>query len=108
MALSFGQGSPGTRIQLNDNSQINLSVTPTTVAGVVGFSSRGAFNKILSLNSPAQMDTVLGNGFNNPVFNQGLYAGKAVLRNGGFLEFVRPYSEIDTGFESDLKSCLDK
>lgn len=104
MTLNFGQGSPGVRIQLNDNSQINLNVVSTTVGGVVGFSSRGAFNKILSLNSPAQMDTVLGNGFNNPAFNQGLYAGKAVLRNGGFLEFVRPFNEINTALEDDLKS----
>lgn len=104
MATNFGQGAPGVRIIIQDNSQVNLNVSATTIGGVVGFSSRGAFNKILSLNSPAQMDSVLGNGFNNPVYNQGLYAGKAILRNGGFLEFVRPYDEIDTEFESELKS----
>lgn len=101
---NFGQGAPGVRIELIDNSQINLNVAPTTIGGVVGFSSRGAFNKVLSLTSPAQMDTVLGNGFNNPAFNQGLYAGKAVLRNGGFIEFVRPFGEEDTTTEKELKS----
>ncbi len=106
--MANGQGAPGVRIQLVDNSAgQEVITTPNTVAGVVGFSSRGAFNRILRLTTPTNMDVVLGSGFNRPVFNQGLYAARGVLRNGGFVEFVRPYGEVvntDEDNERELKS----
>lgn len=103
---SFGQGSAGVRIQLFDRSEQDVTTTPNTVAGVVGFSTRGAFNRILSLTSPSQMDVLLGNGFNNSRLNQGLYAARGVLRSGGFVEFVRPYGEVvtDDPNEKELKA----
>jgi hypothetical protein len=89
----FGQGAPGVRIQLRDESQIDLVTQPIVTGGVVGFSSRGELNKIIDITSTADMDVILGPGFNNPQFNQGLYAARAVVQSGGFVEFVRPYGE---------------
>lgn len=89
----FGQGAPGVRIQLRDESQIDLVTQPIVTGGVVGFSSRGELNKIIDITSTADMDVILGQGFNNPQFNQGLYAARAVVQSGGFVEFVRPYGE---------------
>ena len=89
----FGQGAPGVRIQLRDLSQIDLVTQPIVTGGVVGFSSRGELNKIIDITSTADMDVILGQGFNNPQYNQGLYAARAVVQSGGFVEFVRPYGE---------------
>ena len=89
----FGQGAPGVRIQLRDESQVDLVTQPIITGGVVGFSSRGELNKIIDITSTADMDVILGQGFNNPQFNQGLYAARAVVQAGGFVEFVRPYGE---------------
>ena len=89
----FGQGAPGVRIQLRDQSQIDLVTEPIITGGVVGFSSRGELNKIINITSTADMDVILGPGFNNPQFNQGLYAARAVVQSGGFVEYVRPYGE---------------
>ena len=89
----YGQGAPGVRIRLRDASEVNLVTNPTITAGVVGFSSKGEFNKIIDLVSTADQDTILGSGYNNPKNNQGLYAARAMLNAGGFVEFVRPYGE---------------
>ena len=90
----FGQGAPGVRIQLRDLSQIDLVTEPIVTGGIVGFSSRGELNKIIDITSTADMDVILGPGFNNPQYNQGLYAARAVVQSGGFVEFVRPYGEV--------------
>lgn len=90
---TYGQGAPGVRIRLRDASEVNLVTNPTITAGVVGFSSKGEFNKIIDLASTATQDTVLGSGYNNSKYNQGLYAARAILNSGGFVEFVRPYGE---------------
>ena len=87
------QGAPGVRIQLIDASQVTLVVSPNITGGIVGFSTRGELNTIIPFNSTSDMDVILGNGYNNPSFNQGLYAARAVLTSGGFVEFVRPYGE---------------
>lgn len=91
--MALNQGAAGVRIKLLDNSAVDTLTNTNTTAGVVGFSSRGAFNRILRLTSPSQMDTILGNGFNKSYFNQGLYAARGVLNSGGTVEFVRPYGE---------------
>lgn len=109
---SFGQGAPGTRIQLRDESQIDLVSQPIMTGGVVGFSSRGELNKIIDITSTADMDVILGQGFNNPQFNQGLYAARAVVQAGGYIEFVRPFGEevilddndADYAFNQKLKT----
>lgn len=90
---TFGQGAPGTRIRLRDASSVNLVRNPNLTAGVVGYSSRGELNKIIDLTSTAEQDTILGNGYNNPKFNQGLYAARAILNAGGYVEYVRPFGE---------------
>lgn len=90
---TYGQGSPGVRIRLRDASAVNLVTNPRITAGIVGYASKGELNKILTLTSTADQDTLLGNGYNNSKFNQGLYASRAVINGGGFVEFVRPYGE---------------
>lgn len=89
----FGQGAAGVRIRLRDASAVNLVINPNITAGVVGYSSKGELNKIIDLTSTADQDTILGSGYNNPKFNQGLYAARAVINAGGYVEYVRPYGE---------------
>ena len=98
---TFGQGAPGVRIRLRDASAVNLVTNPRITAGIVGYSSRGELNKIIDLTSTAEQDTILGNGYNNPKFNQGLYAARAVINAGGFVEYVRPYGEEIIDDDSD-------
>lgn len=93
MATQYGQGAPGVRIRLIDNSQVTLVNNPRITAGIVGYSSKGEFNKIIDITSSADQDTILGNGFNNPKFNQGMYATRAIVNGNGYVEFVRPYGE---------------
>ena len=93
MATQYGQGAPGVRIRLIDNSQVTLVNNPRITAGIVGYSSKGEFNKIIDITSSADQDTILGNGFNNPKFNQGMYAARAIVNANGYVEFVRPYGE---------------
>lgn len=90
---TIGQGAPGVRIKLRDLSEVNLVFNPNIVAGVVGHSTRGEFNVINDLGSISNVDVKLGTGFTNPKYNQGLYAARAVINAGGFVEFVRPYGE---------------
>lgn len=86
-------GAPGVRIELHDRSGYSLVENPNAVAGVVGFAPRGELNKIRLLTNTAQQDTYFGLGFNNSRYNQGMYATRAVLNAGGYVEFVRPYGE---------------
>jgi len=109
---TFDQGAPGVRIRLRDESAVSLVTNPRITAGVVGYSSRGEFNNIIRLSSTAQLDTILGNGYNNPRFNQGLYAARSIINAGGFVEYVRPYGEAiiddtsnpDYDFNQELKT----
>ena len=94
MATQYGQGAPGVRIRLIDNSQVTLVNNPRITAGIVGYSTKGEFNKIIDITSSADQDTILGNGFNNPKFNQGMYATRAIVNGNGYIEFVRPYGEV--------------
>ncbi len=106
---TFGQGAPGVRIRLRDASAVNLVTNPRITAGIVGYSSRGELNKIIDLTSTAEQDTILGNGYNNPKFNQGLYAARAVINAGGFVEYVRPYGEeiIDDDSDPDYETSQE-
>jgi len=106
----YGQGAPGVRIRLRDLSEVTLVTNPNITAGIVGYSAKGEFNKIIDLTSTADQDTYLGNGFNNARYNQGLYASRAVLNANGFVEYVRPYGEVvitdDTDPEYDTNQSL--
>jgi hypothetical protein len=98
------QGAAGVRIEINDISSVQSVPNPTAIGGVVGFSTRGEFNTIHRLSSTSQIDTVLGNGYNNSKFNQGLYAARALLLGGGNVEFVRPLAESDIKTDTYLVS----
>ena len=107
---TYGQGAPGTRIRLRDNSAVNIVNNPRITAGIVGFSSKGELNKIINITSTAAQDVILGNGYNDPKFNQGMYAARGVLSSGGFTDFVRPFGETvitdDTDPAYDLNQAL--
>jgi hypothetical protein len=90
----LAQGAPGVKIKLIDQSGIDGVSNPSIVAGIVGFSTRGELNKLIPLRNTGAAGTILGNGFNAPQFNQGLYGLNAVLRAGGGVDFVRPFGEI--------------
>ena len=91
--MATRMGSPGVRIELHDNSGYSLVETPNAVAGVVGFAPKGEMNKIQRLTNTAEQDMYFGLGFNNSRYNQGMYAARAVINAGGYVEFVRPYGE---------------
>lgn len=113
MANTFGQGAPGVRIKLRDRSETNLVLNPNIVGGIVGHSSRGEFNTVIDLTSVSNIDTILGRGFNNPKYNQGLYAARSIITAGGFVEYVRPYGEEiitddnDDDYETNQKLKTD-
>lgn len=110
------KGSPGVAIKIEDNSGYSFIENPALIGGVVGYSPKGEFNKILKITNTANQDTILGLGFNQPKWNMGTYATRAVLNNGGHVHFVRPYGEqVDKTDvrKSDLKSdafvvCFDR
>lgn len=110
------KGSPGVAIKIEDNSGYSFIEKPALIGGVVGYSPKGEFNKILKITNTANQDTILGLGFNQPKWNMGMYATRAVLNNGGHVHFVRPYGEqVDKTDvrKSDLKSdafvvCFDR
>lgn len=110
------KGSPGVAIKIEDNSGYSFIENPALIGGVVGYSPKGEFNKILKITNTANQDTILGLGFNQPKWNMGMYATRAVLNNGGHVHFVRPYGEqVDKTDvrKSDLKSdafvvCFDR
>jgi len=87
------QGAAGTRITLVDDSRVEIVDNPNAIGGVVGYSTRGEFNKIHRLGSTPSIDTVLGSGYNNSKYNQGLYAARALVLGGGNVEYVRPLVE---------------
>lgn len=86
-------GAAGVRIELKDSSAYSIVEDPKTVAGIVGFASKGELNKIITLANTAEQDTKIGYGFQSYKYNQGLYAARAVLNAGGYVEFIRPYGE---------------
>ena len=101
------KGSPGVAIKIEDNSGYSFIDNPALIGGVVGYSPKGEFNKILKITNTANQDSILGLGFNQPKWNMGMYATRAVLNNGGHVHFVRPYGEqVDKTDvrKSDLKS----
>lgn len=91
--MATGQGAAGVRVEINDVSEYQIVNDPIITAGIVGFSSKGPLNKIINLSSTEKMDTTLGTGYNNPKFNQGLYASRGILNARGNVEFVRPFGE---------------
>lgn len=110
------KGSPGVAIKIEDRSGYSFIENPALIGGVVGYSLKGEFNKILKITNTANQDSILGLGFNQPKWNMGMYATRAVLNNGGHVHFVRPYGEqVDKTDvrKSDLKSdafvvCFDR
>ena len=110
------KGSPGVAIKIEDRSGYSFIENPALIGGVVGYSPKGEFNKILKITNTANQDSILGLGFNQPKWNMGMYATRAVLNNGGHVHFVRPYGEqVDKTDvrKSDLKSdafvvCFDR
>ena len=110
------KGSFGVAIKIEDRSGYSFIENPALIGGVVGYSPKGEFNKILKITNTANQDSILGLGFNQPKWNMGMYATRAVLNNGGHVHFVRPYGEqVDKTDvrKSDLKSdafvvCFDR
>lgn len=86
-------GAPGVRIELKDSSQYTVIENPNAIAAIVGFAPQGELNKVTRLTNTAVQDTTFGIGFNNWKYNQGLYAARAVLNAGGYVQYVRPYGE---------------
>lgn len=101
------KGSPGVGIKIEDRSGYSFIDNPSLIGGVVGYSPKGEFNKILKITNTANQDSILGLGFNQAKWNMGMYATRAVLNNGGHVHFVRPYGEQVEKTDvrkSDLKS----
>ena len=101
------KGSPGVAIKIEDRSGYSFIENPALIGGVVGYSPKGEFNKILKITNTANQDSILGLGFNQAKWNMGMYATRAVLNNGGHVHFVRPYGEQVEKTDvrkSDLKS----
>lgn len=101
------KGSPGVAIKIEDRSGYSFIDNPSLIGGVVGYSPKGEFNKILKITNTANQDSILGLGFNQAKWNMGMYATRAVLNNGGHVHFVRPYGEQVEKTDvrkSDLKS----
>jgi hypothetical protein len=94
-------------IKIEDRSGYSFIDNPSLIGGVVGYSPKGEFNKILKITNTANQDSILGLGFNQAKWNMGMYATRAVLNNGGHVHFVRPYGEQVEKTDvrkSDLKS----
>lgn len=108
MATKMGQMcAPGVLLAIEDNSAYGTIVNPAAIGGIVGYSPKGELNKIIDISNSGSLDAILGYGYNNSKYNQGLYAARAVIDNGGIVEFVRPYGEeIDKSspYKRDLKS----
>lgn len=101
------KGSPGVAIKIEDRSGYSFIDTPSLIGGVVGYSPKGEFNKVLKITNTANQDSILGLGFNQAKWNMGMYATRAVLNHGGHVHFVRPYGEQVEKSDvrkSDLKS----
>ena len=99
--------APGVRIQLKDNSAYTVVQNPNTVAGIVGYASKGELNKIINVANTGELGAKLGYGYQSYKYNQGMYAANAVLTTGGEVEFVRPYGEEISrtdAYKRDLKT----
>ena len=99
--------APGVRIQLRDNSAYSVVENPNTVAGIVGYASKGELNKIIPVANTGELGVKLGFGYQSYKYNQGMYAANAVLDAGGEVEFVRPYGEEISrtdAYKRDLKT----
>ena len=99
--------APGVRIQLRDNSAYTVVQNPLTVAGIVGYASKGELNKIIQVANTGELGVKLGYGYQSYKYNQGMYAANAVLTTGGVVEFVRPYGEEVSrtdAYKRDLKT----
>ena len=99
--------APGVRIQLKDNSAYTVVQNPLTVAGIVGYASKGELNKIIQVANTGELGVKLGYGYQSYKYNQGMYAANAVLTTGGVVEFVRPYGEEVSrtdAYKRDLKT----
>ena len=99
--------APGVRIQLKDNSGYSVVENPNTVAGIVGYASKGELNKIIQVANTGELGVKLGYGYQSYKYNQGMYAANAVLTAGGEVEFVRPYGEEISrtdAYKRDLKT----
>ena len=99
--------APGVRIQLKDNSAYSVVENPNTVAGIVGYASKGELNKIIPVANTGELGVKLGYGYQSYKYNQGMYAANAVLTAGGEVEFVRPYGEEISrtdAYKRDLKT----
>ena len=106
MATKMGY-APGVRIQLKDNSAYTVVQNPNTVAGIVGYASKGELNKIIQVANTGELGVKLGYGYQSYKYNQGMYAANAVLTTGGEVEFVRPYGEEISrtdAYKRDLKT----
>jgi hypothetical protein len=106
MATKMGY-APGVRIQLKDNSAYTVVQNPNTVAGIVGYASKGELNKIINVANTGELGVKLGYGYQSYKYNQGMYAANAVLTTGGEVEFVRPYGEEISrtdAYKRDLKT----
>ena len=106
MATKMGY-APGVRIQLKDNSAYTVVENPNTVAGIVGYASKGELNKIIPVANTGELGVKLGYGYQSYKYNQGMYAANAVLTTGGEVEFVRPYGEEISrtdAYKRDLKT----
>jgi hypothetical protein len=78
MATKMGY-APGVQIQLKDNSAYTVVQNPNTVAGIVGYASKGELNKIINVGNTAELGVKLGYGYQSYKYNQGMYAANAVL-----------------------------
>ena len=106
MATKMGY-APGVRTQLKDNSAYTVVQNPLTVAGIVGYASKGELNKIISVANTGELGVKLGYGYQSYKYNQGMYAANAVLTTGGEVDFVRPYGEEISrtdAYKRDLKT----
>lgn len=100
-------GAAGVRTELKDSSQYTVIENPNAIGAIVGFAPQGELNKVTKLTNTAAMDKTFGIGFNNWKYNQGLYAARAVLDAGGFVQYVRPYGEeidMSDARKRDLKT----
>ena len=105
--MATKMGAPGVRIELKDSSQYTVFENPNAIGAIVGFAPQGELNKVTKLTNTATMDGTFGIGFNNWKYNQGLYAARAVLDAGGYVQYVRPYGEeidMSDARKRDLKT----
>ena len=99
--------APGVRHQIRDNSGYSVVENSNTVAGIVGYASKGELNKIIPVANTGELGVKLGYGYQSYKYNQGMYAANAVLNAGGEVEFVRPYGEEISrtdAYKRDLKT----